>query len=351
MGKRVVRRKRKKVRRLRVFLFIVLLLFLGVVGFGGYLAVQTMQAASESYDDLGREKSELREEAVSISNDPVSVLLMGIEDYQSDGDLGRTDTLMVATFNPNDEKLKLVSIPRDTMVEIAGRGYEDKINHAHAFGGKTMTIDTVENFLGIPIDYYATVNFDAFKNIIDILGGITVDVPFDFQQNSDDRKAEKLQFYEGEMRLDGRYALAYARMRYEDPRGDIGRNERQQEVISAIIDKAVSVGTITKVDDLVQEIGRNVETNLKVSEGLGFAKQYAGFNTNKIEKLNVETYPTMINGVSYQIADEESLYAVQMELKEHLEIATNEYEQPYEQQEEQEQDSYNNSYEQVSGYE
>lgn len=345
MGKRVVRRKKKKVRRLRVFLFIVLLLFLGIVGFGGYLAVQTMQAASESYDDLGREKSELREEAVSISNDPVSILLMGIEDYQSEGDLGRTDTLIVATFNPNDEKLKLVSIPRDTMVEIVGRGYEDKINHAHAFGGKTMTIDTVENFLGIPIDYYATVNFDAFKNIIDILGGITVNVPFDFQQNSDDRKAEKLQFYEGEMQLDGRYALAYARMRYEDPRGDIGRNERQQEVIESIIDKALSVGTITKVDDLVQEIGNNVETNLKIGEGLGFAKQYAGFSTSNIEKLNVKTYPTKINGVSYQIPDEDSLYEIQAELKDHLEIASRE------DQDEQVEEPVNSSYEQVSGYE
>src|SRR5690606_29541403 len=113
----------------------------------------------------------------------------------------------------------------------------------HVYGGKRMTIETVEQFLDIPIDYYATVNFEAFKNIVDVLGGITVDVPFDFQQNSDDRVAEKLQFYEGEMELDGRYALAYARMRMEDPRGDIGRNERQQQVIEAIIDKALSPAT------------------------------------------------------------------------------------------------------------
>ncbi|MCM3741825.1 LCP family protein [Oceanobacillus luteolus] len=336
MSKRLVRRKRKKVRRLRVFLFVVLLLLIGVVGIGGYLAVQTMQAASESYDDLGREKSDLREEAVSISNDPVSVLLMGIEDYQSEGDHGRTDTLMVATFNPDDENLKLVSIPRDTLVEIAGRGHEDKINHAHAYGGKKMTIETVENFLDIPIDYYATVNFDAFKNIIDILGGVTVDVPFNFEQNSDDRKAEKLQFYEGEMELDGRHALAYARMRMSDPRGDIGRNERQQEVIEAIIDKTLSLGTISKVDDLVQEVGNNVETNLRVSEGLAFVKKYSNFRTSNIEKLNVETYPTRINGVSYQIPEEESLHELRAELKDHLEITSFT-------------DS-TESYEQVSGY-
>lgn len=328
MGQRVlVKKKKRRVRRLRVALFIILLLFLGIVGFGGYLAVQTMQAASESYNDLGREKSDLRDTAVSISDDPVSVLLMGIEDYTTNGDNGRTDTLMVATFSPNDENLKLVSIPRDTLVEIVGRGTEDKINHAHVFGGKEMTIETVENLLEIPIDYYATVNFDAFKNVVDVLDGITVDVPFNFQQNSDDPKAEKLQFYEGEMELDGRHALAYARMRKEDPRGDIGRNERQQEVIQSMIEKALSLGTITKVDDLAREVGNNVETNIKISEGLGFLKQYSDFRASSIDKLSIETSSTRINGISYQIVDEEALHELQQELKDHLEIASYEDEQ------------------------
>lgn len=319
---RIVMRKKRRLRRLRVVLLIVILLLVSILGFGGYMAVQTLKAASDSYDDLGREKSKLRQETVSISDDPVSILLMGVEDYSTNGDHGRTDTLMVATFSPNDERLKLVSIPRDTLVEIAGRGTQDKITHAHAFGGKEMTIETVENFLDIPIDYYATVNFDAFKNIIDILGGVTVDVPFDFEQNSDDRVAEKLQFYEGEMELDGRHALAYARMRYEDPRGDIGRNERQQQVIEAIIDKALSLGTVTKVDDLAQEIGSNVVTNMKISEGLAFLKEYSDFSTSKIDKLVLETYPETINGGSYQIVDQTSLEEVQNELKKHLEITT-----------------------------
>jgi LCP family protein required for cell wall assembly len=207
------------------------------------------------------------------------------------------------------------------MVDIVGRDHQDKINHAYAFGGRKMTIETVENFLDIPIDYYATVNFDAFKNVIDILGGITVDVPFDFQQNSDDRKAEQLQFFEGEMDLDGRYALAYARMRYEDPRGDIGRNERQQEVIEAIIKQSLSVGTLTKVDDLAQEVGTNVQTNLNIPEGIAFLREYSDFNTSKINKINLETYPTMIEGVSYQVANEESLVEVRAALKDHLEIS------------------------------
>lgn len=324
MGRILVKKRKRKMKKgIRKFLLIVLILFFLLIGFGVYLAIQTMQAASDSYDDLDRVKSELRDETVSISSDPVSILLMGVEDYSTNGENGRTDTLMVATFNPDNEKLKLLSIPRDTLVEIVGEGFEDKITHAHAYGGKIMTIETVENFLDIPIDYYATVNFDAFKNVVDILGGITVDVPFDFEQNSDDRKAEKLQFYEGEMELDGRYALAFARMRKEDPRGDIGRNDRQQMVIKAIIDKALSVGAITKIDDLAKEIGNNVETNMSIREGLAFLKNYSDFNVSKIDKIKLETYPERINGGSYQIADEASLEEVRTALKKHLEINYN----------------------------
>lgn len=313
-------RKRRKRRRLRRTFYVVLLLLLLLIGFGGYQVIQALQAASDTYDDLGRDKSDLRDAEVSITKDPVSILLMGVEDYTTNGENGRTDTLMVATFNPNDERLKLLSIPRDTMVDFAGMDRRDKINHAHVYGGKRMTIETVEQFLDIPIDYYATVNFEAFKNIVDVLGGITVDVPFDFQQNSDDRVAEKLQFYEGEMELDGRYALAYARMRMEDPRGDIGRNERQQQVIEAIIDKALSPATITKIDDLAIEVGKNVETNMSIREGLAFVKNYSDFRTSNIDKLTLETYPETINGVSYQIVDQISLYEVQKELKVHLEL-------------------------------
>ena len=320
MNRKQYRERRKKKRRLKKIPVIITVIVLMFVGYGSYLAYQTLQAASDSYDDLGREKSELRDKEVTISNDPVSILIMGVEDYASEYDRGRTDTLMVATFNPDDKRLQLLSIPRDTKVEIVGKDMVDKINHAYAYGGKEMTIETVENFLDIPIDYYATVNFEAFKNIVDILGGITVDVPFDFEQNSDDRVAEKLQFYEGEMELDGRHALAYARMRMSDPLGDIGRNQRQQQVIKAIIDKALSPGTVTKIDDLVQEVGRNVETNMRISEGLAFVKEYSDFDVNNIEQIKLETHSEMINGIHYQVPNYDSLEEVKYKLKAHLEL-------------------------------
>lgn len=122
---------------------------------------------------------------------------------------------MVATFNPSDQTMKLLSIPRDTRVKIGDLGYKDKINHSYSEGGKELTIETVEGFLDIPIDYFVTVNFDGFISIVDLLGGVTVDVPFDF--NDINAKWERFYFTEGEMELDGEEALVYARMRKKDP--------------------------------------------------------------------------------------------------------------------------------------
>lgn len=324
MNRKQMKRVKKKKKRpiVRRILALALLLLLGVGVYVGYVFYQTFQAANESYDDLGRDKSKLRDYAVSISNDPVSILLLGVENYSSGGKGGRSDTLMVATFNPEDKTMKLLSIPRDTRVEIPGEG-SDKINHSFSQGGKELTIETVEDFLDIPIDYYATVNFDGFKNIIDIVGGITVDVPFDFTQNSDDPKAEVLEFYKGPMELDGRYALAYARMRLQDKNNDIGRNERQQQVVKAVINEIASAGTLFKVDQLTDEVGKNVETNMRVSELLGFYQKYSGFNSNNIETIKLEGVGEYIEGTAYWLPEDESVDEVQDELKTHLEIKTN----------------------------
>lgn len=318
---RLAVKKVKKKRKVRKFVLFTFIIALGLIGFGGYKFYQTYTAASKSYNDLGgREKSNLREEVVTISKDPVSILLMGIEDYSTEGVNGRTDSLMLITFNPKDERMKLLSIPRDTYVEIVGRGTMDKINHAHVFGGKEMTIDTVEKFLDIPVDYYAAVDFDAFIEIIDILGGITVNVPFDFEEKTMAPGSRWVQFYEGPMELNGEEALAFARMRKQDPKGDIGRAERQQEIIKAIVDKATSFNTITKIDDIAETIGNNVETNMRITEGLAFYKAYPNFSPSNIDQIKFESHSERMDGIVYEIADEESVEEVRQILKQHLEL-------------------------------
>ncbi|MBM7585772.1 LCP family protein required for cell wall assembly [Bacillus pakistanensis] len=314
-----IKKRKSKRRIIKRILLSFLLIFTVAIGYFAYVFLETYQAASNSYDDIGREKSKLRDEAVTILKDPVSVLIMGVEDYSSGGANGRSDTLMVATFNPKDATMNLVSIPRDTRVPMPDTGALEKINHSFAYGGKEETIETVENFLDIPIDYYVTINFEAFKDIVDVLGGITVEVPFDFTQNSDDRIAEELVFTEGPMKLNGREALAYARMRLQDPRGDIGRNERQKQVVQAVIDELASGKTLFKVDEIADVVGTNVETNLMVSDGLAFFRKYSSFDSSNIKSLTIEGAPEYIGGVSYFIPDEEELIILQEKLQKHLE--------------------------------
>ncbi|MTH55046.1 LytR family transcriptional regulator [Bacillus mangrovi] len=319
--RRVVRKKRKKKS---VFKRIMLLLLLVLIAGGGYLAyigVSAYQAADKSFQGLERgEKSELREQAVELAKDPVSILIMGVEDYSTGGKGGRSDTLIVMTLNPKEKSMKMLSIPRDTLVDVEGHG-ETKITHAYSYGGKELTVQTVEDFLDIPIDYYATVNFEAFKKVIDELGGVEVDVPFDFSEKSD-VTGKRIYFKEGKQTLDGEEALAYARMRKQDPRGDFGRNDRQKEIITAIIKKATSPQNILKVDDIANQISENVETNLRISEAMGFQQKYSGFKTSQIDQLKIEGEDLNLQSGYYFQPLEEELEQLKDQLKDHLDHKT-----------------------------
>src|SRR5690606_23030561 len=241
-------RRRRKKKKLVLFFTITLMSILVPIG---YTIFNTYTAANGTYEQLDRgNKSNLREKEVTISEDPVSILVMGVEDYSSNGANGRADSLVVITLDPKDMSMKMVSIPRDSRVDIIGRDKKDKINHAYVFGEEDMTINTVENFLNIPIDYYVTLDFDGFKNIINVIGGVTVDVPFNFWEKSDEGMQERIYFKKGKHTLNGEEALAYVRMRKRDPKGDLGRNERQQQVINAVLEKIISPSTIFKINDI-----------------------------------------------------------------------------------------------------
>ena len=151
---------------------------------------------------------------------PFTVLVLGVD--QREHDRGRSDSIIVLSVNPMKQSMLMFNIPRDTRTEIVGRGTIDKINHAYAFGDVEMSLKTVENFLDYPIDYYIKMNMEGFENIVDLFGGVTVNNSMAFQY-------EGVDFGKGELFLNGSDALLYSRMRYEDPRGDFGRNTRQRQ--------------------------------------------------------------------------------------------------------------------------
>ncbi len=145
-------------------------------------------------------------------------------------DQGRSDTMMVATVSPEDQQTTIVSIARDTYVDIVGHGTKDKINHAYAFGGPAMSMDTVQKYLDIPVDHYISINMAGLKELVDAVGGIEVNNDLTFSQDNYD-------FTIGKITLDGDQALAYSRMRHEDPNGDYGRQERQRKIVEELLRK------------------------------------------------------------------------------------------------------------------
>lgn len=313
----IITKKRKKKRKRITLLFVSVFLF-SILGYAGFVAFNTYTAINSSYADDGREKSELREEEVQVSDDPFSILILGIENYSTKNERGRSDTIMVATFNPKQQNMKLVSIPRDTLVDLPGKQNPDKINHAYADGGREETIETVEKFLNIPIDYFALVNFKGFTKVIDEVGGVTVDVPFSF--NDIDKEWNRYYFKKGEQTLNGDEALVYSRMRKKDPRGDFGRNLRQRQIVTGLVDQLSSPKTLFKIDDLAKVVGKNIETNMSIREALALRKNLTDFNKAKIEQLEIKGEDDYMDGVYYFKPDDEETVLVSNALRTHLEL-------------------------------
>jgi polyisoprenyl-teichoic acid--peptidoglycan teichoic acid transferase len=303
--------KKKKRKWLKILIFSFVLLFLVVGGYVYSVYNSLSKAVDTMHEPLERGKSEKRSKELSFAKaEPFSVLLMGVDERK--GDRGRSDSLIVLTVNPNKNSVKMLSIPRDTRTEIIGKGKEDKINHAYAFGGVDMTMATVENFLDIPIDHFVQINMEGFKEIVDAVGGVTVQNDLDFTH-------EGTHFPKGELTLNGAKALKYSRMRYEDPRGDFGRQARQRQIIQAVIKEGASLSTITNYGDIFNALGNNVKTSLKFDEMVTIQRKYKAASKD-IQQEQVKGNGTKIDGIYYYIVPNEEKSRIQTLLKEQLEI-------------------------------
>lgn len=314
-------RKRKKVRKLRkpvVFLLVpLLLLFLSGLAYAGMLYTKTGKILASSFLEDGREKSSLRSKTVDPKFDNVSILIMGVDssNIRKNSENARTDTLMVATLNKEKKSVKLLSIPRDSYVYIPQKGYSTKINHAHAFGGTKGTIDTVENLLGIPIDYYVKINFEAFIEVVDALDGVTVDVPYAFTEQDSKDKAGAIHLEPGKQKLNGEQALALARTRKSD--NDIERGKRQQQIIKAIMDRSISLNSFMKYDDVIEAVGKNMTTNLTFDD----MKSLISYGTHgklDIESLNLTGRDYQPENTYFYQLDGTALSEVRHKLQRHL---------------------------------
>ncbi|MBQ7497454.1 MAG: LCP family protein [Selenomonas sp.] len=266
------------------------LVFLGAALAGAYFA-------SSSLEDKPTVAKEKKEELLT-AKDKSTIMIMGVDERADD--VGRSDTLMIATIDPKLDQAALLSIPRDTRVKIKGHGY-DKINAAYAYGGERLTQDTVEEFLGVNMDHYIIVNVKAFQRIIDALGGVDIDVEkrMYYEDPWDDDGGLLIDLRPGLQHMDGKTAVTY--VRYRDEEGDIGRIKRQQAFMKACMEKVTSPAIIPKLPSVIAEVFESVKTDLSVRQLLEFAGSLNKAKGNGLKTEMVPGRPLYIEGISYWI--------------------------------------------------
>ena len=225
------------------------------------------------------------------------VLIVGLDDV--DGGR-RSDAIALAAVDRDGKAIRILSIPRDSRVYIPNRGW-DKVNHAYAYGGVELLKDTVKNLLNIGIDYFVVVNYQSFPRIIDLIGGIDIDV--DKKLVYTDYSAKLfINIPKGQQHMNGKTALEYVRFR-NDPLGDIGRVQRQQKFIGIVMDKLKSPSILPKVPDLIAEIVSALNTDLTPREAIGLMLFANSLPPDRIQMQMAFGKASYIGNLSYWTID------------------------------------------------
>ncbi len=236
------------------------------------------------------------------ANERVNILLLGQDAGLVEGGghgNTRTDVMILASFDPKDQTINMLSIPRDTLANIPGYG-STKINAAHAYGGVPLAVETVEALTTLKVNYYVKVGFEAFTKLVDAVGGVELDVEQDMHY-IDPYAVPKLviNLKAGKQRLDGDKAEQY--IRYRDETGDIGRIQRQQTFMSALADKLLSPANIFRLPEIARVASQYVETNMGAWEIAKYALIAQTVDRDKISMHTVPGYPDWIDDISYWV--------------------------------------------------
>lgn len=307
------RKKKKKSLGFKIFIgFLCVILAIAVVG-GGYVIgiLNKMDNIELNKDNLGIVEDEFKE--YENVNKIKNIALFGID--ATDGETGRSDSIMIATLDPVHNKLKITSVMRDSYVSIDGYG-QDKINHAYAYGGPELAIKTLNENFGLNIEDFISVNFSSLPTIINILGGIDIEITQEELEyinsyiddiNVKDRTNSPHISYAGVQHLDGTQALAYSRIRYTSG-GDYERTQRHRTVLNALFNKLTST-SVASYNSLLNEVLPYVQTNLSAADILSLGTKVLGIGNN----LEQDRFPrdgygegTMIDGVYYLAFDKEA---------------------------------------------
>jgi LCP family protein required for cell wall assembly len=228
-----------------------------------------------------------------LSYNRINMLIVGCDEIENQG---RADTIVLLSISPKTKNVLILSIPRDTRVEIPGRGM-NKINHAYAFGGKELISKTVSSFLDIPINFYVIVDFIKFVNIIDELGGVEINIEKEMHY-IDKAGGLNINLHPGKQILDGEKALQYIRFRH-DNLGDLGRIKRQQKLVEALINKMMNLDSVKKIPQILEGLKTYLETDIKLQDAVALANLFKRVSQDKFIIETVQGNPVYINGISY----------------------------------------------------
>lgn len=296
MNRKTKTKRHKGFKKLITALLILILIIpLGVIAYG-YCLLESISTG------------EKKARKVSI-NEPVNVLLLGLDagDYndKSGKSPKRSDTIMLARYIPKENRVYILSIPRDTRIVV--NGYGKKINALHREGGITLLINKLEKMLGVKVDYYAKVDYEGFRNCIDAIGGVDVKIPFNMDYDAFDIS---IHFNEGEtVHLDGKKAEAFVRWRKNNDgggyaMGDLGRINTQQQFLLKVFEKMKTPSGMVKIPNLLRIASRYISTDMDPNTMLLYMMKLRKMQLKNIETRIISGEPKYIKGISYYIYDE-----------------------------------------------
>lgn len=311
--------KHPQVHPHRPLLWVIVAILLVFLGGGLAYGYHAWTSAKKTFDQTYQSSGVSKSRNISVvlkENKPFSILLLGTDTGAlGRSDVGRTDTMMVATINPTTETAYLTSIPRDTRITV-GSGANasiQKINAAYTIGGPSGAVQTVENLLDVPIDFYAIVNMGGLEKMVNAVGGVDVTPPLTFKYaQADVKKGVKTH-------LNGKQALSYSRMRYDDPQGDYGRQKRQRQVLQKLVVKAAGLSSITRYQQILTSLKGNLKTDLSFDDLMQIRAKY-GDASHHIKSETLQGDDAMIDGIAFQVAPNKELKRVSNHIRKTLDL-------------------------------
>ena len=285
-----------------MFLGFVLVTVIGVGAYAFTIYQQSTQTLAKTYKKIGEETK------VIEATEPLTILLMGVDTgnvERTDKWVGNSDSMILVTVNPKTKKVVMMSLERDILTKIQqpdGSVMEAKLNAAYATGGAELAISTIQKMMNIHIDRYVMVNMHGLQEMVDAVGGITVNNTLGFPISIQDQEPfNTISIGVGEQKLNGEEALVYSRMRYQDPEGDYGRQKRQREVIQKVVEKILSVNSVGHYQEILKALSDNMQTNIEITTST--IPQLMGYQDSfkNIESQQLRGEDAMLQGGSYQI--------------------------------------------------